>query len=222
MNYEILVNEEKSHIIWNKKWLNPKIAVDYYNELLEKLPWVQTYEKYTFKLKNNDSENNEVFETKVIPVPRLIYYCGDKNNDHSYGSQNLKLDNWEKTILLPLALTANEQLGVNFNSCLVNYYRNGKDSINFHADKECNPPNYIVLTIALFSDENYSRDFQIRRKYIKGKEPPSPIITVPMKCGDTIVMFGKRVQKDWWHCVPKRKNGHTRISITYRELNKQT
>ncbi len=67
MNYEVIVDDDDSHIIWNKSWLNPKTAVEYYNKLKDDIPWIQTYGTYTFSIKNT----NEV-ETKTIPVPRLV------------------------------------------------------------------------------------------------------------------------------------------------------
>ena len=218
MSYTELVNEPDSHIIWQKGWLNPSMATNYYKYLRDNLPWVQAYETYTFPIKNKDGTSAGE-ETKKVAVPRLIYYCGDEPKMHAYGSQEYKLDSWEKQVLFPVVKTANSQLGVKFDSCLVNYYRDKKDSIAWHSDKECKPPNCIVITIALFEHENESRDFQIRKAYKKGRDPPTKITTIDMKCGDAVVMFGSRVHMDWLHHVPKRtgkKHIPPRISVTFR------
>jgi len=216
MNYTTIVDEQYSHIIWKSAWLDAKIAVKYFNALVDGLDWVQAYKTYEFKKKGDN-----VIESKNVKVPRLMYYCGDDraHNNNKYADEYLPLNPWEPDIILPLVNLANKQLDVNFNTCLVNYYRNTKDFIMWHGDRECAPPNCIVLTLALFPSETDYRDFQVRRSYIKGENATSNIKTIPMRCGDAIVMFGERSQTDWWHCVPKRSKGPPRISITFREIN---
>ncbi len=96
-----------------------------------------------------------------------------------------------------------------FNSLLLNYYRDGKDSIGWHSDDERelgkNPP---VPSLSFGAE----RVFQIRHKVTKEKKE------YILKHGSLLVMSGT-MQHHWQHCVPKStKISSPRINLTFRNI----
>ena len=101
-----------------------------------------------------------------------------------------------------------ERYGVDFDSCLVNLYRDGSDAVAWHADtvrKRLRDP--LVATVSLGA----RRSFLVRpaaggptvRRYKPGE-------------GDLIVMGGA-MQHDWHHTVPREKSASgARMSVTLR------
>lgn len=124
-----------------------------------------------------------------------------------------------------------KRTGSRFNTIIINYYQDGKDSISYHADDESFlGPLPTIASISLGS----SRDFYLRRKfsqdsdprsvtqsqfYTKGSGPAASRLTEKMKFddGDLIIMRGK-TQSEWEHSIPKRANAGGRINLTFRKV----
>jgi len=108
----------------------------------------------------------------------------------------------------------NERYGVEFDSCLINLYRDGSDAVAWHADtvrKVMRDP--LVATVSLGA----RRSFLVRpagggatvRRYKPGE-------------GDLIVMGGS-MQHDWHHTVPREKSASgARMSVTLRHSRPAT
>ena len=108
----------------------------------------------------------------------------------------------------------NERYGVDFDSCLVNLYRDGSDAVAWHADtvrKVMRDP--LVATVSLGA----RRSFLVRpagggavvRRYNPGE-------------GDLIVMGGS-MQHDWHHTVPRERSASgARMSVTLRHSRPAT
>jgi alkylated DNA repair dioxygenase AlkB len=104
-----------------------------------------------------------------------------------------------------------DELGVlcdqHFNAVLLNYYRNGQDSMGWHRDNE---PEIIGKTIASVSLGS-ARAFKIRHRDSK------KTYTVELPAGSLLLMTG--LQKDYEHSLPKRAgNDESRINLTFRLL----
>jgi alkylated DNA repair dioxygenase AlkB len=128
-----------------------------------------------------------------------------------------------------LRLQLEKKTGAHFNTIIVNYYKDGKDSISYHADDETFlGPLPTIASLSLGS----SRDFYIRRKfatdaappesqfYTKGSGPAASRLTEKMQLddGDLLVMKG-RTQADWEHSLVKRlKVTGGRINLTFRKV----
>lgn len=99
--------------------------------------------------------------------------------------------------------------GETFNFCLLNYYKDGTDSISYHSDDEsflgANPS---IASISLGT----SRDFLMRNK-----SDHTITFKTPLKSGEMILMKGT-TQSKWDHSIPKRKGDiGGRINITFRK-----
>ena len=103
-----------------------------------------------------------------------------------------------------------------FVSCLVNFYRDGSDSVAWHADDEPElGPEPLVACISLGAP----RDFLLRRKV------PTPVIAsaslpnslkITLEHG-SLLALQRGVQADWLHSLPKRPRcKERRVSLTFR------
>lgn len=93
------------------------------------------------------------------------------------------------------------------NSCLVNYYRNGEDYINWHADNEFK--SYILNPIYSISlgDE---RIFQFRN------ESSGKTIDITLTNGSLFIMYGSELQLKYKHRILKSSSKIGRLNLTFR------
>ena len=169
----------------------------YSNELLKKLISDLPWESMTIKMFGKD-----------IRIPRLQCWIGDKGCDYKYSGK--KLNRRDRTTdLIMIREKIYKELNIDFNSVLVNYYRDGKDSMGWHSDDERElGPNPTIASISFGSE----RDLVFRNKINK------KILTIPQTHGCLILIDGKS-QKNWQHAIKKtRKVIGPRINLTFRNI----
>jgi alkylated DNA repair dioxygenase AlkB len=96
--------------------------------------------------------------------------------------------------------------GVSFGGIGLNYYRDGRDSVAPHRDRELRHLDDTLIAIVTLGAR---RPFLIRPKGGGKSRDISPA------SGDLLVMGG-RTQVNWEHGVPKVKRAGPRISVTWR------
>jgi alkylated DNA repair dioxygenase AlkB len=96
---------------------------------------------------------------------------------------------------------------VEFDSVLVNLYRDGRDGVAWHGDTvRKRLPETVVVTVGLGE----------RRRFLLRRGTSGPVIhELESGAGDLIVMGG-RCQHDWQHTVPKSSRAGARMSVTMR------
>jgi alkylated DNA repair dioxygenase AlkB len=107
-----------------------------------------------------------------------------------------------------LCATLSQRYGVTFDRVWVNLYRDGRDSVAWHPDRNGRVHrDPLVATVSLGA----RRRFQLRPR-----GGGRIALTLEPGCGDLVVMGGA-CQHDWEHCVPKtaRPVG-PRMSVTIR------
>jgi alkylated DNA repair dioxygenase AlkB len=98
--------------------------------------------------------------------------------------------------------------GASYNSVLLNLYRDGRDSIGFHADDE--PELGARPTIASVS-LGAEREFELRRKDGTGRAHK-----IALRHGSMLVMAGD-TQRNWKHGIRKTEEATgSRINLTFR------
>jgi alkylated DNA repair dioxygenase AlkB len=112
-------------------------------------------------------------------------------------------------LLIELAATLSEQLGVAYDRIWMNWYRDHHDGTGWHADRPAHKaPTAIVPVLSLGAP----RRFLVRP--LGGG--PSTVFTPAG--GDLIIMQG-RCQRDWQHSVPKQKNpAWARMSLNFSSV----
>ncbi|XP_068641096.1 DNA oxidative demethylase ALKBH2 isoform X1 [Aristolochia californica] len=115
--------------------------------------------------------------------------------------------------------------GSNFNSLLLNRYKNGSDYVAWHADDE----KLYGLTPEIASVSfGCEREFLLKKKPSRTtsaqsigsrvNEGSSSRHSFILKHGSLLVMRGY-TQRDWLHSVPKRVKAHSvRINLTFRHV----
>lgn len=147
---------------------------------------------------------------RTIPLPRLTSWYGDPGAVYSYSGIRSDPNPWNDGLnFVRNAIEASTD--AKYNCVLLNWYRNGDDSLNWHADDERELGKHPVIASANFGAK---RDFQLRRKGQKGEA-----ITVNLNSGSLLVMQSD-TQDNWEHQVPKRRNVKaSRFNLTFRYIH---
>ncbi len=147
---------------------------------------------------------------KDIPLPRLTTWYGDKGKSYTYSGINSNPNEWNKGLLY-IKKKIESISNVKFNSVLINWYRDGEDYLNWHADDEKELGKNPVIASVNFGE---TRDFIIRDNTNKLNK-----ITIPLKHGTVLIMSGE-LQHFWQHSVPKRKKVKgSRFNLTFRVIS---
>ena len=146
---------------------------------------------------------------KKIPLPRLTSWHGDSGKSYTYSGITSQPNEWNEGLLY-IKKRVEKLSSVNFNSVLMNWYRDGEDHLNWHADDE---PDLGVNPVIASVNFGETRDFVIRRN-----DDPKKRITIPLSHGSVLIMRGE-IQSYWQHSVPKRKGiKGSRFNLTFRKI----
>tara|TARA_B100000405_G_C16647257_1_gene397143 strand:+ start:289 stop:885 length:597 start_codon:yes stop_codon:yes gene_type:complete len=167
-------------------------AEDLFLHLHDDLPWRQEY---------------LTLFGKRIAQPRLSLYQGDV--PYTYSGLTLAASPWHP-VLADLRDRCAELAGTPFNTVLANLYRDGADSMDWHADDEAElGAEPVIASVSLGAP----RRFQMRRKDKTGKAH-----CLTLGGGDVLIM-GPTSQVHWLHRVPKTKTiVGPRINLTFRRV----
>jgi alkylated DNA repair dioxygenase AlkB len=109
-----------------------------------------------------------------------------------------------------IRLNVEEETGTAFNSCLANYYRSGKDSVDWHADDEAILGQAPIIASITLGEE---RTFQMRHR-LSGQR-----FNLSLPHGSLLLM-GSGIQQYWHHRLPKTRHlAKPRINFTFRYVN---
>jgi len=142
--------------------------------------------------------------------PRLLAWYGDSDAEYSYSGITLVAEPWSD-LLLSIKSKVETLSGSTFNSVLVNYYRDHRDSMGFHADDEPELGENPVIASVSFGEE---RRFVLKHKRRKDLDR----LVLPLPSSSLLLMAGE-TQKNWKHGIPKetRPRG-PRINLTFRTI----
>jgi alkylated DNA repair dioxygenase AlkB len=169
--------------LW-EQFFGKDLSDRYYRVLLETSPWIQ---------------RRRPMYDKVVLDPRLTaYYGGDRGHP------------WTP-LLLEIKDKVEAQVGIVFNRVLLNYYRDGNDSVAWHSDTMPVDGKHHAIASVTFGD---TRVFKVRhKKYPNDKTLHADI---PLTHGSLLLM-GEQMQYFYEHHVPKtKKEVRPRINLTFR------
>lgn len=142
------------------------------------------------------------------PLPRLTMWYADAGLTYTYSGVTHQAIEWTRTLaqIRREVETASE---TTFNSLLLNYYRDGQDSMGYHADDEKELGKNPIIASVSFGG--------VRRFILKHKKSREKL-TFDLAHGSLLVMAGT-CQHHWIHCVPKTKaDVGERINLTFRKI----
>jgi alkylated DNA repair dioxygenase AlkB len=165
---------------------------EYLRKFIAEVSWKQTM------LKIKDKE---------IITPRLTAWYGDLGTDYAHPGRISDPAPWTpellkiKSIVEPLS-------GTKFNSVLLNYYRDGNDSVAWHSDKESVLGKHPVVASVSFG--------QVRSFDIRSKTSHLEKYSVRLEHGSFLLMKSG-LQENWEHRIAKSvKPMKARVNLTFR------
>lgn len=183
-----------AYTLYDEHWLGSDQADDLMSCLLREMEWSQ----------------RPIFVFgKPLMQPRLIAWAGE--TPYKYSGQTLPSAP-VPDVLGTLMARLSELCETPFNHVLLNRYRDGRDSMGYHADNEPElGKNPTIAAISL----GVSRKFALAPK---GKKTTRARKTFSLSHGSLLVMGGT-IQHRWRHAVPKMAAvQEERINLTFRFL----
>ncbi len=173
--------------LW-EQFIEKEAADHYYKILLENTPWKQ----HTRKMYD-----------KIVRDPRLTAWYG---TEEAFSMS---------PALLKIKEEVERECGIVFNSVLLNYYRDGNDSVSWHSDTlPSSGKHHAIASVTL----GETRLFMVRHKTNKHL----PRIRIPLTHGSFLLM-GETMQYHYEHHVPKTtRNVGARINLTFRISDKES
>lgn len=149
---------------------------------------------------------------KRIITSRKVGWYGDKPFKYIYSKTEKVALPWTDQ-LIDLKSKIENYTGLTFNSCLLNLYHNGSESMGWHADNEVTlDPAAPIASISLGAKRTFR--FKHKSKSLKS--------TVELPSGSLLMMYPP-TQEFWLHTLTKTTKVNTpRINLTFRSMLPQT
>ncbi|MBC9251607.1 DNA repair protein [Pseudomonas alcaligenes] len=193
-----LLQLSDAELDWYPHWLSADCADQWLARLQAETPWQQP----------------QVFlHGKHYPVPRLLAWYGDAEASYRYSGLNHQPLPWTP-LLAQIRARVQEAVGQPLNGVLLNYYRDGNDSMGWHSDDEPElGHNPLIASLNLGG----TRRFDLRRKGQSRIEH-----SLELGHGALLVMRGA-TQHHWQHQVAKTaKPVAPRLNLTFRLIRTQS
>lgn len=152
---------------------------------------------------------------KPMLIPRLNAWYGDSDAHYGYSGIALAPKPWSPT-LLQLKDQLQAKLACQFNSVLVNLYRDGNDSVSWHSDDEPELGTQpLIASLSFGASRRFSMRARFPERALFAEKSTTHIELLP---GSLLVMAGD-TQGNWQHQVAKtRKRVGPRINLTFRNI----
>ena len=181
---ETILNEQGATAILFRKWM----PEDLLHQIALSIPWKQN------KIRVFGNWHTE---------PRLTYWYGPPYSYSNISWPATEMPESLQKIAHDISLVS----GFTYNSVLLNYYRNGNDSMGWHRDNE---PEIDPASIASLSFGGM-RVFKIRNRQTK-------VVTSAELYGRDLLLMNN-MQSAWEHCIPKSQRfSEPRINLTFRRI----
>jgi len=156
------------------------------------------------------------WQQQVIPMygrdvltPRLTAWYGDPGSDYAFSGTKFNPMLWTDELLHIKTIVENHTK-TTFNSVLLNYYRDGNDSVAWHSDDEYELGIKPVIASVSFGQQ---RRFDVRRK-----DNHQTRYSIDLENGSLFLMKGD-LQHNWEHRIPKSTQKlKSRVNLTFRTI----
>lgn len=177
-------------------WLDPAAADGLFAALREQIEW-QQHRLHIFG--------------RELDAPRLSCWIGDPGLHYRYSGTRFVPHPWPSA-LLPLRARLADVCGAAFNSVLANLYRDGSDSMGWHADDERElGPDPVIASVSLGAT---------RRFVLRCRQPGARSVSMELPHGSLLRMAGS-TQQNYRHALPRtRKVVGPRINLTFRRIRR--
>jgi alkylated DNA repair dioxygenase AlkB len=147
---------------------------------------------------------------KMHLQPRLVAWYGDRGSDYTYSGITLTPLPWTD-LLLEIKSRIETVSAASFNSVLLNYYRDNRDSMGFHSDDE---PELGLRPVIASLSLGEERTLILKHKLNKLAKP----VRLKLASNSLLLMKGE-TQKYWTHGIAKESRPcGPRINLTFRRI----
>ena len=183
-----------SNICYFPGFLSTALADAYFNTLLTETKWQQ--------------DEIKIFG-KTHPQPRLTALYASNSKSYSYASICMQPLKFTET-LVEIKQKVEAVSTIKFTSCLLNLYRDGKDSNGWHADNEKElGKNPVIASITLGQERMF---------HLKHRSDKTLKHKILLQHGSLLLMQGE-TQHHWLHQIPKSARPmEKRINLTFRVI----
>jgi alkylated DNA repair dioxygenase AlkB len=189
-----------------KNWLPKDGTVNYYGKVFS----TRDANHYLTTLLNKIEWRHDeavIFGKKIITKRKVAWY-GEKPFEYSYSNVTKKALLWTEE-LLQLKAVVEQETGESFNSCLLNLYHSGEESMAWHSDGEKDLKKDGAIGSLSFGAE---RKFAFKHKETK------ETVALVLEHGSLLVMKDS-TQTHWLHRLPPAKRIIApRVNLTFRTI----
>ena len=173
-------------------WQQASVADQWFEQLTQQTPWQQP---------------QVCIYGRHVAVPRLVAWYGDAEASYRYSGLTHQPLPWTP-LLAQIRAQVEQAAGQPLNGVLLNYYRDGQDSMGWHSDDEAElGANPLIASLNLGG----TRRFDLRRKGHNRIEH-----SLHLQHGSLLVMRGP-TQHHWQHQVAKTRTPCApRLNLTFR------
>ena len=181
-------------VVIYRNYLEADEADRYFNVLRDEVEWKQ---------------EEALLFGKRQPIPRLTAWFGDSQGTYTYSGIKMTPTPWTE-VLAEIRDRTGMVAATEFNSVLLNLYRDGQDSVGWHADDEPElGPEPTIGSVSLGAT---------RRFHLRPKDGSLETVSVELHHGNVLVMRGP-MQRAWQHQLPKTQRAvGPRINLTFRTV----
>ncbi|MFQ3351225.1 MAG: alkylated DNA repair dioxygenase AlkB [Candidatus Marivariicella framensis] len=187
-------NIPDGELVYYPNFLNLNKADELFIKLKNTIPWQQ--------------DPIKVFG-KTYLQPRLTSLHSINKNEYSYS--NITMESKPMTAELIYLKNQISNILINdFNTVLLNHYRDGKDSNGWHADNEKElGVNPVIGSVSLGQERVF---------HLKHKKNKTDRFKIMLQHGSLLIMSGS-MQHNWLHQIPKTSRViNDRINLTFRKI----
>ncbi len=142
--------------------------------------------------------------------PRLTAWYADPGTEYSYSEIKLQGNDWTAT-LRKIKEEISAATGQQFNSVLLNLYRDQRDSMGWHSDDEAElGRNPVIASLSLGATRNFKLKHKTRAE--------QKTLSIDLAHGSLLLMAGS-TQHHWLHGIAKQSRTiGPRINLTFRQI----
>jgi alkylated DNA repair dioxygenase AlkB len=158
----------------------------------------------------NWKQEEITFYGKTYPIPRKTAWYGYEGFNYTYAGISCNPDPWTKELLEIKKDIESFMPEEDFNSVLLNLYRDGNDKVSWHADDEKGlGKNPVIASLSLGATRHFD---------LKHKDNPKLKMRIDLTPGCLVIMTGE-LQHHWLHQIPVQKTIiEPRINLTFRTI----
>jgi len=190
-------------VLYQEHFFTPAESDAYFKHLVDCIAWKQ--------------EPIKMFGKEVMQ-PRLTAWYGDTGKHYSYSGITMHPIIWTDE-LLQIKQRIEAVAGVRFTSALLNYYRNGQDSMGWHRDNEKElGKNPVIGSVSFGAPRNFQLRYYADKSLPELENRAGLVKNICLTNGSFLLMRGE-TQHFWEHRIPKTtKPTGARVNITFRVI----